>query len=98
FIIHSPGDEELFGGCVSAGRGFAHVTPTGDLTACPVSNIATHNLTTTTLRDGFASPLFTKIRENEKLLENEGTPCSLFAHPKEVAQLAKEVSAYRTDQ
>ncbi|MCW4015736.1 MAG: radical SAM protein [Candidatus Bathyarchaeota archaeon] len=97
YIIHSPGDEELFGGCVSAGRGFAHVTPAGDLTACPVSNVATHNLTTATLREGFASALFTKIRENEELLENEGTPCSLFAHPKEVAELAKSVNAYRTD-
>jgi MoaA/NifB/PqqE/SkfB family radical SAM enzyme len=98
YIIHSPGDEELFGGCVSAGRGFAHVTPAGDLTACPVSNVATHNLTTATLSEGFASPLFTKIRENEELLENEGTPCSLFAHPKEVVELAKSVDAYRTDQ
>ena len=97
YIIHSPGDEELFGGCVSAGRGFAHVTPSGDLTPCPVSNVATHNLTTASLREGFASPLFTKIRENEALLENEGTPCSLFAHPKEVQELAKSVNAYRTD-
>jgi len=98
YIIHSPGDEEYFGGCVSAGRGFAHVTPAGDLTPCPVSNVATHNLTTATLREGFASPLFTKIRESEGLLENEGTPCSLFAHPKEVEELAKSVDAYRTDQ
>ena len=98
YIVHSPGDEEYFGGCVSAGRGFAHVTPAGDLTACPVSNVATHNLTKSTLREGFASPLFTKICENESLLENEGTACSLFAHPKEVADLAKSVGAYRTDQ
>jgi len=97
YIIHSPGDEEYFGGCVSAGRGFAHVTPAGDLTPCPVSNVATHNLTTATLRKGFASPLFTKIRESEGLLENEGIPCSLFAHPKEVEELAKSVDAYRTD-
>jgi MoaA/NifB/PqqE/SkfB family radical SAM enzyme len=98
YIVHSPGDEEYFGGCVSAGRGFAHVTPAGDLTPCPVSNVATHNLAQATLREGFASPLFSKIRENEGLLENEGTPCSLFAHPKEVAELAKSVGAYRTDQ
>jgi MoaA/NifB/PqqE/SkfB family radical SAM enzyme len=97
YIIHSPGDEEYFGGCVSAGRGFAHITPSGDLTPCPVSNVATHNLTTATLREGFASPLFTKIRESEGLLENEGTPCSLFAHPKQVEELAKSVNAYRTD-
>ena len=97
YIIHSPGDEDHFGGCVSAGRGFAHVTPSGDLTPCPVSNVATHNVTRTTLREGFASPLFSKIRESEHLLENEGTPCSLFAHPKELKELAESVGAYTTD-
>lgn len=97
YLIHSPGDEEFFGGCVSAGRGFAHVTPTGDLTPCPVSNLATHNLMTATLREGLASPLFTKIRASDHLLENGDTPCALFAHPKEVAILAKAVGAYRTD-
>ena len=97
YIIHSPGDEEFFGGCVSAGRGFAHVTPMGDLTPCPVSNIATHNLITSSFRDGLASPLFQKIRENEHLLETEGLPCALFAHPKEVDELAKSVGAYRTN-
>ena len=97
YIVHSPGDEEFFGGCVSAGRGFAHVTPEGDLTPCPVSNIATHNLITSSFRDGLASPLFQKIRENEHLLETEGLPCALFAHPKEVDELAKSVGAYRTN-
>ena len=97
FIIHSPGDEEYFGGCVSAGRGFAHVTPAGDLTPCPVSNIATHNLTNSTLREGLASPLFKEICKNEHLLETEGMPCALFAHPEEVSTLAKLVGAYRTD-
>jgi MoaA/NifB/PqqE/SkfB family radical SAM enzyme len=95
YIIHSPGDEEFFGGCVSAGRGFAHVTPEGDLTPCPVSNIATHNLVKSSLREGLASPLFQKIRENEHLLETDGLPCALFAHPKEVDELAKSVGAYR---
>ncbi len=97
FIVHSPGDEEFFGGCVSAGRGFAHVTPAGDLTPCPVSNIATHNLTTSSLREGLACDLFRKIIENEHLLETEGMPCALFAHPVEVEELAKEVGAYRTN-
>jgi len=97
YIVHSPGDEEFFGGCVSAGRGFAHVTPDGDLTPCPVSNIATHNLMSSSFRDGLASPLFQKIRENEHLLETEGMPCALFAHPKEVDELAQSVGAYRTN-
>ena len=95
YIIHSPGDEENHGGCVSAGRGFAHITPNGDLTPCPVSNVATHNLTKSSLQEGLASPLFEEIRKNEHLLENEGTPCALFAHPKEVEALARAVGAYK---
>ena len=95
YIVHSPGDEEFFGGCVSAGRGFAHVTPEGDLTPCPVSDVATHNLTKGSLRDGLASPLFEQIRQNEGLLETGDTPCALFAHPKELDELAARVGAYR---
>ena len=88
YIVHSPGDEEYFGGCVSAGRGFAHITPSGDITPCPISNIATHNLTTSTFISAMKSELFLKIREDEHLLETEGFPCALFAHPKEVNEIA----------
>ncbi|MBD3228802.1 MAG: radical SAM protein [Candidatus Lokiarchaeota archaeon] len=97
FIIHSPGDEEFLGGCVSAGRGFAHITPEGDLTPCPVSNIATHNLTKSSLREGLKSVLFKEIREKDHLLETEGMPCALFSHPKEVNEIARAIGAYRTD-
>ncbi|MFX0023690.1 MAG: radical SAM/SPASM domain-containing protein [Candidatus Hermodarchaeota archaeon] len=96
FLIHSPGDEEYMGGCVSAGRGFAHITPLGDLTPCPVSNIATHNLTKSSLREGLNSQLFKEIRENEDLLETNGSPCALFSHFEEVNALVKKVKAYRT--
>jgi hypothetical protein len=96
FIIHAPGDEEFFGGCASAGRGFVHVTPSGDLTACPVSNLATHNLTRSRLRDALASPLLVKIRESENLLSGD-TSCALSEHPEELDVLAKEVGAYYTD-
>lgn len=95
YIIHSPGDEEYFGGCVSAGRGFAHVTPKGDLTPCPVSNVATHNLTKYTLKEALDSPLFREIRDNEHILETEGMPCALFAHPEEVDEIVKKVKGYR---
>lgn len=96
FLIHSPGDEEYMGGCVSAGRGFAHITPSGDLTPCPVSNIATHNLSKSTLREGLNSQLFKIIRENEHLLETNGSPCALFSHTEEVDAIVKKVKAYRT--
>ncbi len=96
FVVHSPGDEEFFGGCVSAGRGFAHVTPAGHVTPCPVSDVTTHNLTQSSLKEALASELFREIRENEHLLETEGSPCALFAHPEEVDELARRVGATRT--
>jgi MoaA/NifB/PqqE/SkfB family radical SAM enzyme len=96
YIIHSPGDEEALGGCVSAGRGFAHVNPSGDVTACPVSALATHNVRTSNLREALASPLFTMIRENGHLLETEGHPCGLSAHAVELESMAKGLGAYRT--
>jgi MoaA/NifB/PqqE/SkfB family radical SAM enzyme len=95
YIVHSPGDEELFGGCVSAGRGFAHITPSGDLTPCPVSDVATHNLGSSSLREGLASRLFEEIRASSDLLETGDTPCALFAHQKELEELARKVGAYR---
>jgi MoaA/NifB/PqqE/SkfB family radical SAM enzyme len=96
FIIHSPGDEETLGGCVSAGRGFAHVNPNGDVTACPVSALATHNVRKSKLREALASPLFTMIRENAHLLETVGHPCGLSAHANELESMAKVLGAYRT--
>ncbi len=92
-LLHSPGDEELTGGCVSAGKRFAHINPRGDLTPCPVSNISSHNLIKSSLREGLQSQLFKLIRENEHLLETEDTPCALFAHPEEVKMLVKSIGA-----
>ncbi len=96
FIVHSPGDEELFGGRASVGKGFVHVNPYGDLTPCPVSDIATHNLLNSSLKEGLMSPLFREIRENEGMLENGDGPCALFSHQKEVEELRKKLGAYRT--
>jgi MoaA/NifB/PqqE/SkfB family radical SAM enzyme len=96
FIIHSPADEEALGGCVSAGRGFAHIAPGGDVTACPVSALATHSVRTSNLRDALAGPLFTMIRENGHLLETEGHPCGLSAHSAELEAMASGLGAYRS--
>lgn len=91
-IVHSPGDEEKFGGCVSAGRGFAHVTPDGDLTPCPVTSASTHNVGRSSLEEALASPFFKEIRENEHLLESEDSPCALFSHPEALRKILDECS------
>ncbi|MFW6121531.1 MAG: SPASM domain-containing protein, partial [Petrotogales bacterium] len=90
-LIHSPGDEEKFGGCVSAGRGFAHITPQGNMTPCPVTSASTHNVLTESLKEALASDLFVKIREREHLLETDNSPCALAAHPEELQKILDEV-------
>lgn len=95
YIIHSPDDEEVFGGCVSAGRGFAHINPEGDVTACPMSALATHNLKSSSLREALASPLFTLIRKEGHLLDETEHPCGLSAHARELEVMAKGLGAYR---
>lgn len=67
------------------------------MTPCPVSNIATHNLIKSSLREGLNSQLFKIIRESENLLETNGSPYTLFSHPKEVEALVYKVKAYRTN-
>ncbi|MDP2901037.1 MAG: hypothetical protein Q8O47_08720, partial [Candidatus Bathyarchaeota archaeon] len=82
--------------CVSAGRGFAHVTPRGDLTPCPVSNLATHNLSKSTLREGLSSPLFSRLRESDLLNSGHATACALASRQDEVEEIARSVGAYRS--
>jgi len=90
FIIHSPGDEEPFGGCVSAGRGFVHVNAFGDLTPCPVSSASTHNLRQSTLREALNGELLKEIRQSE-LLEDGNGPCSLIFHEKDLMNILQKV-------
>jgi MoaA/NifB/PqqE/SkfB family radical SAM enzyme len=96
YIVHSPADEDVFGGCVSAGRGFAHVTPTGDVTACPFSALATHNLATSTVSQALASSFFSMIRDNGPLLETHDHPCALFANADTLESIAQDLGVYRT--
>lgn len=96
YLVHSPADEEFFGGCVSAGRGFAHVTPTGDVTACPFSALATHNVSTLTVSEALAGSLFSMIRENGPMLETHDHPCSLAANAGKLETMAASLGAYRT--
>jgi len=77
-FITFPGDEEEFGGCLSAGRGFVHVSPEGDIEPCPFAPYSDSNLKDLSLKDALKSDLLKRIRESNKLGETEGA-CALFA-------------------
>jgi MoaA/NifB/PqqE/SkfB family radical SAM enzyme len=72
-IIRLPGDEEEYGGCLAAGRGFAHLSPEGELEACPFAPFSDTNAAEAGLEGALASPLLAAIRERHgELVETKG--------------------------
>lgn len=86
-FIAFPGDEEKFGGCLAAGRGFVHINPRGDLEACPVAPFSDVNLLALSLREGLASAALRKIRLNHHLLQETRGGCALWEKREEVRAL-----------
>jgi MoaA/NifB/PqqE/SkfB family radical SAM enzyme len=79
-FIGFPGDETTFGGCLAAGRGFIHVSPSGNLEACPAAPFSDANLTTIPLRDALQSRLLEQIREHHNLLTETHGGCALWTN------------------
>jgi len=72
FFIGIPGDMEMFGGCLAAGRGFVHVNPYGDLEPCPLVPLSDANLITLPLKEALQSHLLKTIRQNHRSLHANG--------------------------
>jgi MoaA/NifB/PqqE/SkfB family radical SAM enzyme len=88
-FITFPGDEEALGGCVSSGRGFVHVNPSGDLEPCPFAPYSDINLKETPLKDALKSELLAKIRQNHHMLEETRGGCALWENREWVRGLLK---------
>ncbi len=73
-----PGDEEKFGGCLSAGRGFVHINPEGDLEPCPFVPYSDTNLRDMSLREALQSEFLSKIRQNHDRLRRIQGSCTLW--------------------
>jgi len=77
-FVALPSDEEEFGGCLSAGRGFIHVSAEGNLEPCPFAPYSDTNLKDTHLKEALQSEFLKAIRQNhEQLHETEGG-CALW--------------------
>jgi MoaA/NifB/PqqE/SkfB family radical SAM enzyme len=79
-FIGFPGDEEAFGGCLAAGRGFVHVSPAGDLEPCPAAPFSDTNLTKVPLKEAFRSGFLEKIRSEHNLLTESEGGCALWTN------------------
>ena len=86
-FIGFPGDEDTYGGCLAAGRGFVHISPSGDLEPCPAAPLSDANLTEVPLKDALQSRLLNRLRElPEVLTESEGG-CALRANRARVQEI-----------
>jgi MoaA/NifB/PqqE/SkfB family radical SAM enzyme len=79
-FIGFPGDEDTYGGCLAAGRGFVHVSSSGDLEPCPAVPFSDTNLAAMPLKDALRSRLLGWIREKPEVLTESAGGCALRAN------------------
>lgn len=84
-FIALPGDEQRYGGCMAAGRGFIHISSTGNLEPCPFAPFSDVNLGHTGYRDALRSPLLENIRDNHFELGESRGGCALRENSEWVA-------------
>ncbi|MBL8965579.1 MAG: radical SAM protein [Spirochaetaceae bacterium] len=85
--VSLPGDEEAFGGCLAAGRGFMHLADDGALEACPFAPFSDTSAAELSLREALDSPLLKAIRERHAALTETKGGCALWNKKGWVASL-----------
>ena len=73
-----PGDEEEFGGCLAAGRGFIHISASGNVEPCPFVPFSDKNLKNSSLKEALKSDFLKIIRDNSDELEEGPGGCTLW--------------------
>jgi MoaA/NifB/PqqE/SkfB family radical SAM enzyme len=77
-FVAFPGDEEIYGGCLAAGRGFVHISPEGRLEPCPFSPFSDASLRDLSLKEALQSEFLRTIRESDEHLGETGGGCALW--------------------
>jgi MoaA/NifB/PqqE/SkfB family radical SAM enzyme len=88
-FVALPWDEEEIGGCLSAGRGFVHISAEGNVEPCPFVPFSDTNISNLPLREALQSRMLRTIRENHRQLE-EAHGCALWQHREWVESLSKK--------
>jgi MoaA/NifB/PqqE/SkfB family radical SAM enzyme len=86
-FIGFPGDEDEYGGCLAAGRGFVHVSPSGDLEPCPAAPYSDENLVRVPLAEALRSRLLARIRKEPAVLTETNGGCALRANRARVEEM-----------
>ena len=77
-FIAFPGDEEKYGGCMSAGRGFVHISPNGSLEPCPFAPFSDSSILDIPLKQALKSEFLKTIRNNHGQLVETSGGCALW--------------------
>lgn len=77
-VIALPGDEEDYGGCLAAGRGFVHLSSEGKIEACPFAPFSDTDVAHRGLGEALASPLMAAIRGRHGELSETRGGCALW--------------------
>lgn len=77
-FVSVPGDEDEFGGCLAAGRGFIHVSSEGKVEPCPFVPYSDVSLKDKSLKEALQSNLLKQIRAHSGELEEGSGGCSLW--------------------
>lgn len=88
-LLSFPGDESVLGGCLSAGRGFFHISSSGNAEPCPFSPHSRDSLKSCSILEVLQSPFFREIQEisgREARVPHAGG-CTLFFHEDEVMKV-----------
>ncbi len=93
-VFFTSSDEDQFGGCLGAGKGFLHINAYGDLEPCPMAPFSDINLNDYTLEDGLKSKLFSNIRNSAALFNEKisKSGCALWDKRDWVRSIMKATS------
>lgn len=86
-FIPFPGDEDQYGGCLAAGRGFVHISASGDVEPCPFAPFSDTNLKKVSLKEALTSGFLSRVRENHHLLKEGDGGCALWHNREWLAKL-----------
>ena len=88
-FLSFPGDENAYGGCLAAGRGFFHISAEGDAEPCPFAPFSDINVRETSLREAIRSRLFGRLEARDMLQEDHAGGCALSGKSTQIQELLK---------
>lgn len=89
-IVPLPGNEERYGGCLAAGRGFAHISASGSLEACPFAPYSDTSVIGRPLKEALRSRLLAQIREGHGQLKESRGGCALRENAQWISSLTQK--------